>query len=61
VAVEVSDKPAWREVELALWQESLAMDAGGDLAIQSMQDEARRVLPSFDGVRRVLATATTPG
>lgn len=60
VDVEVTDKPAWRTVEQLLWQEALAIDASQDLAMQSMQDEARRVLAAFDGLRRVLATATTP-
>jgi SAM-dependent methyltransferase len=59
--VEVTDKPAWRAVERALWQEALTIDAGDDLAMQSMQDEARRVLDAFDGVHRVLAMATAPG
>jgi SAM-dependent methyltransferase len=59
-AVEVTEKPAWRAVEKVLWQEALTIDAPDDPAVQSMQDEARRVLAAFDGVRRVLATATTP-
>ena len=61
VEVEVTDKRAWRAVERTLWQEALAIDAGDDLAVRSMQDEGRRVLADFDGLRRVLATATTPG
>jgi SAM-dependent methyltransferase len=60
VDVEVTDKPAWRLAEQALWQEALTIDADDDLAMQSMQDEARRVLATFDGLRRVLATASTP-
>jgi ubiquinone/menaquinone biosynthesis C-methylase UbiE len=60
VDVEVTDKPAWRTTEHALWQEALAIEAGDDLAMRSMQDEARLVLAAFDGLRRVLATATTP-
>jgi SAM-dependent methyltransferase len=60
VDVEVTDKPAWRVVERTLWEEALAIDAGNDLAMQSMQDEGRRVLADFGGLRRVLATATTP-
>jgi SAM-dependent methyltransferase len=59
--VEITDKPAWRVVERALWQEALTIDAGDDLAMQSMHDEARRVLATFDGRRRALATATAPG
>jgi SAM-dependent methyltransferase len=60
VDVEVTEKRAWRLAERTLWQEALTIDAGDDLAVQSMQDEARRVLASFDGLRRVLATAFTP-
>lgn len=60
VDVEVTDKSAWRLAEQALWQEALAIDAGDDLAVQSMQEEAQRVLATFDGLRRVLATAFTP-
>jgi SAM-dependent methyltransferase len=60
VDVEVTGKPAWHLAEQALWQEALTIDAGKDLAVQSMQDEARRVLATFDGLRRVLATAFTP-
>lgn len=60
VDVRVIDKPAWRTTEHALWQEALTIDAGDDLAVQSTQDEARRILAAFDGMRRVLATATRP-
>lgn len=59
--VDVAEKPAWRAVELELWQEALTIDAGDDLAMQSIQDEGRRVLATFDGLCRVLATATAPG
>lgn len=58
--VEVTSKPEWREIEQRFWQESLTVDAGDDLAMQSMQDEARRVLKGFDLRRRVLASATAP-
>ncbi|WP_329049050.1 class I SAM-dependent methyltransferase [Amycolatopsis sp. NBC_01488] len=60
VNVEVADKPAWRPAEQALWQESLTFDAGDDRAMRSMQEEAHRVLATFDGLRRVLATAFAP-
>jgi SAM-dependent methyltransferase len=56
--VEVTEKPAWHAVERALWEEVLTIDAGDDLAVQSMQDEGRRVLAAFEGIRRVMATAT---
>lgn len=58
--VEVTSKPEWREIEQRFWQESLTVDAGADPAMQSMQEEARRVLEAFDRRRRVLARATAP-
>lgn len=61
VGVEVVDKPVWHSAERALWEEALSVDADGDLAMESMQDEARRVLATFEGLRRVLATASAPG
>jgi SAM-dependent methyltransferase len=61
VDIEVTEKPGWRALERELWDAALAIEAGDDLAVQSMQDEAREVLASFDGARRVLATATAPG
>ncbi|GAB2813929.1 class I SAM-dependent methyltransferase [Lentzea nigeriaca] len=60
VDVEVTEKPDWQAIEKRFWLESLALDAGDDLAIQSMQDEARRVLAASDGRRRVLARAVAP-
>ncbi|RSM38845.1 class I SAM-dependent methyltransferase [Amycolatopsis balhimycina DSM 5908] len=58
--IEVTGKPEWHRAEETLWREALTLDAGDDLALQSMQDEARRVLANFDGLRRVLATASAP-
>jgi len=60
VDVEVADKPAWRLAEQALWREALTIEADDDPAMRSMQDEAQRVLATFDGLRRVLATARAP-
>jgi hypothetical protein len=60
VDVEVVDRPAWRLAEQALWQEALTVEAGDDPAVRSMQEEAQRVLATFDGLRRVLATARAP-
>ncbi|HEX8868978.1 MAG TPA: methyltransferase domain-containing protein [Lentzea sp.] len=57
--VEVIGKPDWWAIEDRFWRESLTVDAGDDLAVRSMQAEARRVLESFDARRRVLATGTT--
>lgn len=58
--VEVTEKPAWQAIENRFWQESLTPDAGDDLALQSMQEEARRVLAVSAGRRRVLAQARAP-
>jgi len=58
--VEVADRPAWRQLEHALWQEAIAIDPGQDPGMRSLQEEANRVLAVFDGFRRVLATATAP-
>jgi SAM-dependent methyltransferase len=58
--IEVRDRPAWRERELAMWQAAVALDPGDDPAIRSFHDEGVSVLPTFDLVRRVLATATAP-
>ncbi|WP_051770868.1 class I SAM-dependent methyltransferase [Lentzea albidocapillata] len=57
---EVVDRPQWREREKRMWEEALATDAPGDPAMVSMQEEAQRVLATFDQKRRVLATATRP-
>jgi SAM-dependent methyltransferase len=58
--VEVVEKPAWREAERRLWEAALAFDAPDDPAMRSMQEEARRMLSTFEGLRRILATATAP-
>jgi len=58
--VEVQEKPEWREAERRMWQEALAMPAGSDAALESLQAEGRRSLDTFDSVRRVFATATAP-
>lgn len=60
VDVEVRERPSWRERERTMWEESAAMDPGDDPALQSMHDEAVRVLPGFDRKRRVLASAVSP-
>jgi SAM-dependent methyltransferase len=58
--VTVTERPDWRAAERVLWETALATDAGDDPALHSMQDEARRVLDTFDVMRRVLATASAP-
>lgn len=59
--IRVQDRPAWRAAERDMWQSAVELDAGDDPALRSMQDEGTRVLATFDAMRRVLATATTPG
>ena len=58
--VLVQERPDWREAELRLWQEIVAVPAGADEALRSAQAEGRRSLDTFDAVRRVFATATAP-
>lgn len=57
--VQVHEKPVWRQAERAMWEEAVAAD-GSDAAVRSMQDEGRRVLDTFDSMRRIFATATAP-
>lgn len=59
--IDVSERPAWRDGERAMWEEAGALDPGGDPALQSLHDEGVRVLPTFDLTRRVMASATSPG
>jgi SAM-dependent methyltransferase len=61
VDVEVTERPAWRAAERELWQEAVALDAGEDPALRSLQEEGERVLATFDAFRRVMATATAAG
>lgn len=58
--VQVHDKPEWREIEHRMWQEMLAVPAGADAAMVSLQREGQRSLDTFDSLRRVFATATAP-
>lgn len=60
VEIEVRDRPGWRVSERAVWEAAAAADPGGDPAMQSFHDEGVRVLKTFDLVRRVMATATSP-
>lgn len=58
--VRVVERPAWRTAERELWEHAAATDPGDDADLQSLHDEGNRVLPVFDLIRRVLATATAP-
>jgi hypothetical protein len=58
--VQVHEKPEWREVERAVWEEAVAAPADSDAAVRSLQAEGRRSLDSFDSLRSVFASATAP-
>jgi predicted nuclease with RNAse H fold len=58
--VKVADRPAWRACERSMWAEAAALDPGNDPALRSLHEEGVRILPVFDLLRRVLATATAP-
>jgi SAM-dependent methyltransferase len=60
VDVHVYEKPEWREVEPAMWEEAVAAPADSDAAVRSLQAEGRRSLDTFDSLRRVFASATAP-
>jgi len=60
VDVRVDEKPEWREVERAMWEEVVAASDEADAAMTSLQAEGRRSLDAFDSLRRVFATATAP-
>jgi SAM-dependent methyltransferase len=58
--VEVRERPDWSDRERAMWEEAVALDPGGDRALQSLHNEGVRVLEGFDLMRRLIATATAP-
>jgi SAM-dependent methyltransferase len=58
--LDIASKPAWREAERNLYESALQVDADGDPAIESLQEEAHRGLELFDSTRRVCVTATAP-
>jgi SAM-dependent methyltransferase len=60
VGVEVRDRLGWRTAERAMWEEAAALDPGDDAALQSFHDEAIRILPIMERIRRVMANATAP-
>jgi SAM-dependent methyltransferase len=61
VDVSVADRPDWRVPERSMWEAARDVDPGGDAALKSLQEEAAAVLPTFDLMRRVLATCRAPG
>jgi SAM-dependent methyltransferase len=60
VDVEVRERPHWLALEVALFQEAVALDPDADPAFRSFHDEGVRSLGYVDGLRRVMATATAP-
>ncbi len=56
--VTLVERPEWLERELALWAEAADLDPSDDPALQSLHDEALRVLTHPDAQRRVIASAT---
>jgi SAM-dependent methyltransferase len=58
--VEVRERPGWRALERAMWQEAAAADPGDDPALQSFHNEGVRSLEIFGLIRRVMASATAP-
>jgi SAM-dependent methyltransferase len=55
--VECVERPEWHEVARRLWQETLALEPGGDPALASMREEAERSVANHHRLRRVMATA----
>ena len=60
VDVAVTEKPAWRAAERAMWEAAVAAEPGEDAAMRSLHDEGIGALQAFDALRRVIAVATAP-
>lgn len=60
VNVQVHEKPDWREVERATWEEAEAAPQDSHAAVESLRAEGRRVLNTWNSLRRMFATATAP-
>jgi SAM-dependent methyltransferase len=58
--VEVRHMPGWRAAERRHWELAVEVDPDGDPALESLHDEATRVLPWLDRTRRVLAVGVAP-
>lgn len=58
--IRVVERPEWRTAERRLWEDAAAIDPGGDPDLQDLHEEAASILPVFDLIRRVQATATAP-
>lgn len=60
VEVDVRHMPAWRAAERRQWELGAEVDPQGDAALESLHEEATRVLPWIDRTRRVLAVGVAP-
>lgn len=60
VDVDVRERPDWRALERAFWDEALAAPEDIDEAVASLQAEGRRSVAAWDSLTRVLATAAAP-
>lgn len=58
--VQVAERPCWRALERAMWEEAVTLDPGDDPALRSFHDEGVRSLTTLDLYRRVIGTATAP-
>jgi SAM-dependent methyltransferase len=58
--VQVHERPGWRDLERAMWEEAAALDPGDDPALRSFRDEGVRSLKTLSLYRRVIGTATAP-
>jgi SAM-dependent methyltransferase len=58
--VLVEERPEWTVLERELWTAAVDIDPGDDPALAALRDEARRVLPTLERMRRVIATASSP-
>jgi len=56
--ITVEDRPDWQAVEHGLWLEAAGLDAGEDLALRALHEEALRALDFERLSRRVMASAT---
>lgn len=56
-AVVVEERPDWRAVERAMWEEAAGLDPGDDAALRSFHDEGVRSLAVWDSIGRVWARA----
>ena len=54
------ERPDWRRQERAMWEEAATIDPGDDPALRSFHEEGVRSLERWDGIRRVMASATAP-